>query len=463
MLFVNEFPQRTNLLLCDWTTDCHWQFRVNSPKPHQFPIAPSAPAWYSNAVNRKTSLTATGLAQLTLVEHSLCPLDRSVSLQPGLTHQTRFSYSSGGQRQVGNATLHLPLGFSTSDEFYLWGLLALTLRQPDGEAHLAATPHYCLRQLGVINTQSRRGGKNYEQFRESLKRLAAASYQCDRFYDPLRQEHCQVAFGFLSYRLPLDSAASRLWHFYWDPVFFELCAAQGGRLAFDLALYRRLDPASRRLFLLLHKVFHRRQTSPVFPVRRLCEDVLGFSPTLTNGELNRKLQQLITRLQRHGIIASHDQDSVIRPDRNKSFSVQFQRGRYFQQRHQAAARLAMADSSLTDALTSLGFDMHDAGRIQTRYAASLLKEWIDITLAAIPLQKIKRSPQAFLVDNLKAAAQGTRTAPDWWLTIRKQEQRTESKQQWESLRQRVFQQQPAASSASRNASQPQRISELLNL
>ena len=45
-----------------------------------------------------------------------------------------------------------------------------------------------------------------------------------------------------------------------------------GRLSFDLDTYRSLDAASRRLFLLLQKVFWRRKVSFVFDVRHLVVD-----------------------------------------------------------------------------------------------------------------------------------------------------------------------------------------------
>ncbi|MBC7820423.1 MAG: hypothetical protein IAG10_26360, partial [Planctomycetaceae bacterium] len=75
----------------------------------------------------------------------------------------------------------------------------MTCSQPTLEAEFHATPHYCLRELGIIDTDSR-GGKNYQLFRQALARLAAVTYQCDRFYDPIRREHADVSFGFLSYR-----------------------------------------------------------------------------------------------------------------------------------------------------------------------------------------------------------------------------------------------------------------------
>src|SRR5439155_4828294 len=41
----------------------------------------------------------------------------------------------------------------------------------------------------------------------------------------------------------------------------------------------------------------------------------------------------------------------------------------------------------------------------------------------------KKSPQAYLVDNLKNAAKGNRTPPDWWHDVRRAEARTQAKSQ----------------------------------
>ena len=80
-----------------------------------------------------------------------------------------------------------------------------------------------------------------------------------------------MSFGFLSYSLPLDPESGRAWRFAWDPIFFELVAATGGHVWFDLTTYRGLDPASRRLFLFVCKVFARRETTPRMNVRHLGE------------------------------------------------------------------------------------------------------------------------------------------------------------------------------------------------
>ena len=96
-----------------------------------------------------------------------------------------------------------PLGLTAHDEFYLWGLLALTFSQPEPESEFHATPHYCLRQLGVIDQHDRRGGRQYRQFSTALERLSAVRYQNQAFYDPVRAEHRRVSFGLFSYSLPL--------------------------------------------------------------------------------------------------------------------------------------------------------------------------------------------------------------------------------------------------------------------
>ncbi|WP_145944464.1 hypothetical protein [Fuerstiella marisgermanici] len=370
---------------------------------------------------RQTASSSAGLAQLSLLEHSLCPLDTKTSLTEGLAHEACYRYTTAaGQRCTATAKLHLPLGLSPADEFTLWGLLALTLRQSQPDPHFAATPHYCLRQLGVIDARGRRGGKNYQLFRQTLRRLSSVSYENDAFYDPVRGEHASVSFGFLSYRLPHSTTSDRLWHFYWDPVFFEFCTAAKGSLLFDLETYRTLSPAARRLFLLLHKVFFRRRTSPEFAVRQLAVHTLGFSGGLTNGILNRKLRQTVEPLADTGVIAN----AVWPKDRGISM-VRFDRGPYFENRRQGRRQLSVASSPLTEALISLGFESRDAGHITRRYRPSLLREWIDITIAAqerFGAKHFKRSPQAFLMHHLSKAASGEYAPPDWWREIQKQEQ-----------------------------------------
>ncbi|MBL8826104.1 MAG: hypothetical protein JNM18_03910, partial [Planctomycetaceae bacterium] len=181
-----------------------------------------------------------GLSQLSLVEHALCPLDAEASLQPNLNHSSEYFYTDRqGHRRKATARVTAPDGLSAYDELYLWGLLALNFAQADPTVEFSATPHYCLRQLGLIDGSLHRGGKTYELFRSAIERLSAVTYQNNGFYDPVRGEHCNVSFGFLRYRLPLGHDSSRAWRFYWDGLLFEICQASGSGLSFDLDTYRQ--------------------------------------------------------------------------------------------------------------------------------------------------------------------------------------------------------------------------------
>ena len=188
--------------------------------------------------------SASGPGQLSLVEHASVrwmrgpPCSRVSGTKP-------YSISRMPSDSItAQVEVSCTQGLSAHDEFYLWGLLALTLAQPNPETEFHATPHYCLRQLGLVDANARRGGRQYQQFAAAIERLSWVKYGCDAFYDPIRAEHCQVRFSFFSYRLPADPASSRAWRFHWDGQFFEFVKAVGGSLQFDLELYR--DSVLRR-------------------------------------------------------------------------------------------------------------------------------------------------------------------------------------------------------------------------
>ena len=123
-----------------------------------------------------------GIGQLTLVEHALCPVDYRTGLVENLVFHTSYPYkSTQGRWQRAKARVICPAGLSPHDEFFLWGLLALTLEQPDSNAELLATPHYCLRQLGLTGDGMRVGGRQYQDFRSSIERLSLVSYQNGNF------------------------------------------------------------------------------------------------------------------------------------------------------------------------------------------------------------------------------------------------------------------------------------------
>ncbi len=385
-------------------------------------------------------LARNGVAQLTLVEHALCPLHSSGIGDATRTHISRFYYrDSAGQRRQGTARVYCPKGLLPSDEFFLWGLLALTCAQPTLEAEFHATPHFCLRELGVIDTGSR-GGKNYQLFRQALARLAAVTYQCDRFYDPVRREHADVSVGFLSYLLPLDPQSSRAWRIVWDSLFLEMVGPAGGKLSFDLETYRGLDAASRRLFLLLQKVFWRRRVSPVFDVRHLAIDVLGFSPSLSQPDLNRKVKSVAQRLLESRLIALppgvNEVAELVQRMGRGDFRVQFVRGPYFDRPAQRPNRATIERSPLFEVLLSVGLEVAAIGRILAQNEHSLVREWADITLAAkerFGEQFFRRSSQAFFLDNLKHARTGRRQPPDWWRELNKSEQREHDQAVWQSI------------------------------
>ncbi len=365
-----------------------------------------------------------GHGQLTLVEHALCPLDPETSLSENLIHATEYHYTDANRhQQTARARVFSPLGLSAHDELFLWGLLSVTLSQPDVEAELHATPHYFLRQLGLIDQHARRGGRQYQQFTDSLARLAAVVYQNDRFYDPIRSEHRRVSFGFLSYSLPLEPESCRAWRIIWNPLFFEMVQAGAGHFRFDLATYRSLEPASRRLFLLLSKIFQRRPTSPRFDLLHLAVNVLGFSPTITTADLKKKVRRCVERLAELGVVAGSASAEIFEKERAGQYRVLLQRGPYFD--HKATfVPLGIADSAVGESMAQIGLEPAVIQRLSKQNPTHILREWADITLAALErfgASYFKRSPAAYFVDNVQHARDGGRTAPDWWHELKKAE------------------------------------------
>ena len=371
------------------------------------------------------------MGQLTLVEHSLCPLDPAASLVENLVHDSAFYYMDRNRHfRQARAKIISPSGLSASDEFYLWGLLALTFAQPQADANLFATPHYCLRQLGVIDQHARRGGHQYQQFAKAIERLSQVTYLNDRFYDPVRAEHRKVSFGFLSYSLPLDPESSRAWRIAWDPIFFDLVRSAGGSFRFDLATYRELDLANRRLFLLLSKILSRRQTSPRFELRRLAVNVLGFASTIATRDLKVKVWRCVERLAELQVVKPLDKKSLFGTTKRGEYVMVLERGDYFAKRPRAEPPPTVSETAIHDLLRNLGFEDFGICQLLRRYPTPMLREWTDITQTAkerFGATYFKKSPQAYLVDNLKNAAKGNRTPPDWWHEFRRAEARTKAK------------------------------------
>ena len=332
-------------------------------------------------------------------------------------------YDQNGHKQQAKARVDAPHGLSANDEFYLWGLLALHFRQREPGLEFRATPHFCLKQLGV---ETKPGGEDYRVFRSALRRLAAVNYQCGNFYDPIRGERCDVSFGFLSYRLPLQTESNRAWRIAWNPIFIEFCKASGGSLEFDLGVYQQLDQASRRLFLLLRKVFWRNASSPKFELRDLAVNVLGYSEALQTKHMKSKLMACARKLATLGIINPEGANGWVTREAKGVFRVSFKKGSYFDAVQGTGTSNAsdVRQSRFFDPLTSIGFEDAAIVRIIRMYKPHLIDEWADITLAAIERKGrgfFRVSPQAYFMDNIKNAAAGTRGVPDWWHDLRRSE------------------------------------------
>jgi hypothetical protein len=130
------------------------------------------------AITPRNRSSLLGRAQLSLVEHAVCPLDARASLAGPYIHESRYWYfDANHHRKEARVHVACPEGLSSTDEFYLWGLLSLTFAQPKPSADFYATPYYCLCQLGCVDhNEDRSGTQNYTLFRAAVSRLATVSY-----------------------------------------------------------------------------------------------------------------------------------------------------------------------------------------------------------------------------------------------------------------------------------------------
>ncbi len=377
-----------------------------------------------NELNKAKKKYRAGASQLSIVEHALCPLDTRNSLLKNQTFESKYHYYDKNGRNEATAKVFCPRGLSASDEFYLWGLLALTLNQPKKQMELLATPHWCLKQLGVVDSASGRGGRQYKSFVEAIRRLAVVKYANDSFYDPTRKEHRCVAFGFLSYSLPANLSSERAWRFAWDPIFFQMVEAIAGSLRFNLATYRNLDPASRRLFLFVSKVFQRTDHIKAIRLEHLAVNLLGFSESLEKHKQKSKVTKCLKNLMAIEVFSDME---VYRTSPGRFF-VRMRRGKYFDRKTNSPITLSPKDSPTFESLLAIGFDTKSAARLIGKFPSPLLSEWIDITQAAIEHfgpEHFHKSPMAYLVDSVTKASIGNRTAPDWWHDMRRRESNNE--------------------------------------
>ena len=63
------------------------------------------------------------------------------------------------------------------------------------------------------------------------------------------------------------------------------------------------------------------------------------------------------------------------------------------------------------------------------YKPRMVAEWVDITLAAVERKVINKDPKAFFHYYIQRAAKRQTTPPDWWLELRKREERKRFEEQ----------------------------------
>ncbi len=401
---------------------------TDAPSPPSSPGSPKPPKRY-----RLPGIEREGVAQLSLLETALWPLKGGPL--PGNVHRTEYAFSTPKGRTTANVTVRASMGLQPIDEYVLWGLLGATLSRQNPAPILLATPYWMLKQLGL-----KTGGFQYGELRDSLLRLALASYQNTGFYDPSEEEHVHVAFQFLSVTFPTVGGAGRdidndrCWILDWNAPFFRYCQMTGGNLLFDLDLYRKLSPAARRLFLKVKDRFWRNKR--VFlNVDDLTINGLGFSASRPLFKRKFDLASCIRELLDLQILAlgrgqTEVKDLFIKRAKG-SYVVVLYEGSYFHQPPSQRAVLrerSVTEDPLYGPLRTIGVDAPGIRRLLTKHSRTTLQRWIRITDAAMNEKPrgfpgFKVSPAAFLID----AVEHNRTPPDW---IYAHEKRQEQ-HQWE--------------------------------
>jgi hypothetical protein len=199
-------------------------------------------------------------------------------------------------------------------------------------------------------------------------------------------------------------------------------------------LYRKLSPASRRLFLKLKDRFWR--SKKVFlNVDDLTLNGLGFAATRPLRKRKFDLTNCIRELLDHQVVTlgrgqTDAKDLFIKRGKG-SYVVVFYPGEYF--RHPALERIVrpknvITDDPLYEPLRKIGVDGPGIRRLLKDHARSLIQRWIRITDAAMHEKPrgftgFRVSPAAFLIDGV----QNSRTPPDWLYAHEKRQER----QQWE--------------------------------
>jgi len=380
---------------------------------------------------RLPGIAREGIAQLSLLETALWPLQGGKL--PSNKFETAYSFSTAAGRKKATVTVRAAAGLQPTDEYILWGLLGATISRQDAEPVLLATPYWMLRHLGLDT-----GGVQYAQLKESLLRLALTSYQNTGFYNPDTREHEYAAFQFLSMLLPTVGGVGetidndRCWRIEWNPAFFRFCRATGGNLLFDLDLYRRLTPASRRLFLKLKDRFWR--TKRVFlNVDDLTINGLGFSGDRPLFKRKFDLTTCVRELLQHQVLSlgrgQTDPKDLFIKHAKGSYVVVLYEGEYFRRslaERTVAQQNAIAEDALYEPLRGIGVDVPGIRRLFKQHSRALVQRWVRITDAAMHesprgFTGFRVSPAAFLIDGI----QNDRMPPDWMYAHEKRQQQDE--------------------------------------
>jgi hypothetical protein len=168
-------------------------------------------------------------------------------------------------------------------------------------------------------------------------------------------------------------------------------------------------------------------------MKHLAVNVLGFSEAVDVRDLKIKLARCIDRLIAAGVLRLPpgvvSAKGLFQKKVKGSYAVQFRRGPYFERQAEPGSDVApgrLTDSPLYDPLRTIGFPDGRIRSILRSYKASSIRLWADITLAKLERDGRKgftSSPEAYLLDNLKHAAAGKRTPPDWWRDLIKREEK----------------------------------------
>ncbi len=364
-----------------------------------------------------------GYAQLSVIETALSPLDPSLLEQSFF--ETQYSYTdAAGDRQKANVKVGYAFEpLKPNDDFILWSLLSLTLRHSDNHV-LTATPYWLLKNLGMFT-----GGHQYQVLRDAVERLSQLLYHNSGFYNPLTQQHERWQFAFFGSHLPVSLDADRLWKLVWNQPFIEASRATGGRMLFDLDLFRKLgSPATRRLFLKLADRYYR-SARVHLDLNDLTINGLGYSPSVPLKVRKQKLLRSLDALLALGIISlgrGHEsvRDLIWKQDKGRYLVVLF-RGPYFEKPiADANTKTNPTDDPLYGPMQAIGVDELMIGRLLAKAQRGVIERWLRITEAAMKEEPsgfpgFKVSPAAFFVDGVL----NERMPPDWMYQLEKVQRR----------------------------------------